>query len=79
MSMETVPSHLLPQPEPEGGRVSSATIPTPGSDLSHLHEEIIEQDGYVEEYLAYDIREMYVTNSLISSSSLSVTWAKLGY
>ncbi|XP_039261327.1 uncharacterized protein LOC120337565 [Styela clava] len=28
------------------------------TDLSHLHEEIFEQDGSVEEYLAYDIREM---------------------
>nr|CAB3244290.1 protein FAM149B1 [Phallusia mammillata] len=58
MSMEPVPTHLLPQPEPDGGRRTSAPIPSPGSDLSHLYEEIIEQDGFVEEYLAYDIREM---------------------
>lgn len=28
------------------------------SDVPHLFEEIFAQDGSVEEYLAYDIREM---------------------
>ena len=28
------------------------------SEMSHLYEEIFAEDGTVEEYLAYDIREM---------------------
>ena len=38
------------------------------ADMSHLVEEIFEQDGKIEEYLAYDSRKFY-SSALVSSSS----------
>lgn len=47
-----VPLRYLIGPDSHGESGGSA------SEFSHLQEEIFEQDGDVEEYLAYDIREM---------------------
>ena len=36
----------------------SASTPAPGSNLSYLQEEVFEEDGKVEKYIAYDVSEM---------------------
>ena len=57
VAFQPVPARLLPPLESEDSK-PAATSPAPGNDLSHLREEIFEQDGCVEEYLAYDIKDM---------------------
>lgn len=37
---------------------STRSVPLPGDDLSHLNEEVLEQDGQLEELIAYNTTEM---------------------
>ena len=46
------PRHYLSSQDQDGGGSSAK------SNFSHLYEEVYAEDGKVEEYLAYDIREM---------------------
>ena len=52
-----LPPPLLAVLEQDGGR-GSASGGSSSSSFAHLYEEVFAQDGSVEEYLAYDIREM---------------------
>ncbi|XP_076822428.1 protein FAM149B1-like isoform X1 [Clavelina lepadiformis] len=55
----SVPTHAVPSQHFHPPDQDNIYAPTSvGSKLPHLYEEIFEQDGTVEEYLAYDIREM---------------------
>jgi len=52
MTPSRLPLHYMSSLEQDSGRASLK------SDFSHLYEEVFAEDGKVEEYLAYDIREM---------------------
>lgn len=51
LTAKRVPDSLM-------GHLTPSSPPTPGSNLSYLQEEVFEEDGKVEEYIAFDVSEM---------------------
>ena len=68
------PIEVSPNADASGGGGSGVDDGNGGggglrSDMSHLVEEIFEQDGKIEEYLAYDSRKFYSSASMLTSST----------